>query len=205
MAQQPTAALGVAPATRFDPLGPFVTYGRTVVAVVNGPAPFFRDQALRHPTAPVTPSLVFALASIGLSTLVGWLLGAAVPSMALATYSNVLLCAVIGGALTLGPGSILVHLLVKLLVPGHKGYRFTLRALAYSQVAALAACLPGAGGASVLGAVGLSIVGVREVHQTTPGRAAVVVLVPATLLGLLELTSAAVWFIVAFSNPSWQQ
>ncbi|MBV9173707.1 MAG: hypothetical protein JOZ81_26885 [Chloroflexi bacterium] len=44
----------------------------------------------------------------------------------------------------------------------------------------------------------------RQLHATTTGRAVVVVLVPATLLGLLELAGAAVWFMIAFSDPSWQ-
>jgi len=204
MAQQHTAALGAAPSSRFNPLGPFSTYAQTALRIVTAPAAFFKEQA-SSPAPAATPSLVFALASIGLSTLVGVLLTLLIQDGAgLGIYVSVWLCVLIAGPLTLGPGSLLAHLLVKLLVPGHKSFRFTFRALAYSQVATLAACLPGPGGiATVLGAVALSIVGMREVHQTTPGRAAVVVLVPATLLGLLELAGAAVWFMVELSNQSW--
>ncbi len=87
------------------------------------------------------------------------------------------------------------HLLVILIIrPSHAGYEGTFRVVAYASVLQLAswlAAIPILGilvliAIAVYGVV-LSVLGIREVHATTTGRAAAVVLIPAVIFGLLAL------------------
>jgi hypothetical protein len=87
------------------------------------------------------------------------------------------------------------HLLVILIIrPSHAGYEGTFRVVAYASVLQLASWL---GAIPILGilvliAIGvygvvLSVLGIREIHSTTTGRAVAVVLIPAIIFALLAL------------------
>jgi hypothetical protein len=87
------------------------------------------------------------------------------------------------------------HLLVVLIIkPSHAGYEATFRVVAYASVLQLVswlAAIPILGIlvliAIVIYGVVLSVLGIREIHSTTTGRAAAVVLIPAIIFGLLAL------------------
>jgi hypothetical protein len=77
---------------------------------------------------------------------------------------------------------LLVALIVK---PANTGFEATFRVVSYSNVAQLVGWVPILGPlVAAVASIALSIIGVREVHETTTGRAALVVLIPAAV-GLL--------------------
>jgi hypothetical protein len=94
-----------------------------------------------------------------------------------------------------------MHLLVALIVkPATTGYEATFRVVSYSSVGQLVGWVPFLGPlVAIVAAVVLSIIGVREVHGTTTGKAALVVLIPAAVgflivLLLILLVGAALFF-----------
>ena len=100
----------------------------------------------------------------------------------------------IGVVIGLFIGAGIIHLLVMLLVRPNSGFEATFRVGAYASVTQLVSWL------SVIPILGilvglvvalyglfLCIVGIREVHSTTTGRAALVVLVPIAVIFLLVL------------------
>jgi hypothetical protein len=101
----------------------------------------------------------------------------------------------IATAIGLFIGAAIYHLLVLLLVrPSHAGYEATFRTVAYASAVQAVAWL---GSIPILGilvliAVGiynvvLSVIGIREMHTTTTGRAVAVVLLPVVVVGLLAI------------------
>jgi hypothetical protein len=118
----------------------------------------------------------------------------------------------IGTAIGLFIGAGIYHLLVLLIVrPSHAGYEATFRAVAYAsavQAVAWLAFIPVLGilVAIVIGVynVVLSVIGIREVHATTTGRAVAVVLIPVVIIGILVLlvglTIAAIIFAALRSS-----
>jgi hypothetical protein len=88
----------------------------------------------------------------------------------------------IGGAIGLFVMAGIAYLLVILFVGSeNSGFRSTFRVVSYVSVTSLVTWIPFIGG--LLGLYGLyqAIVGIREMHSTTTGRAALVVLVPIGL------------------------
>ena len=95
--------------------------------------------------------------------------------------------------------ALLTHLLVLLLVgSGHSGFGATFRIVSYSSVTSLFGWLPFIGWVFSLYRLYLAIVGVREMHSTTTGRALLVVLLPAILVLLLVLVLVGASGIVYF-------
>jgi hypothetical protein len=81
------------------------------------------------------------------------------------------------------------------------GFEATFRVVAYSAVTSLVSWIPYIGGLLSLYGIYLGIVGIREVHNTTTGRAALVVLIPAAVIILLALLLfSAVLFAVFFGS-----
>lgn len=82
-----------------------------------------------------------------------------------------------------------IHLIVIMLVPDRKPFTATTRVLAFSYSPLLFAVVPFIG--SIVGGVWslvLAVVGLREVHQTTTGRAIAAILLPlaiATFIGMV--------------------
>ena len=75
-------------------------------------------------------------------------------------------------ALYLVVSSAILHLLALLLAPGHRSYKATLRALCYASGPVLFGIVP-VGGALVAGiwVAVLQVIGLREAHRTSTGRA----------------------------------
>jgi hypothetical protein len=105
------------------------------------------------------------------------------------------------------------HLLVLLFVrPSHAGYEATFRVVAYASALQLVSWL---GAIPILGilvgiavaiyGVVLSVIGIREVHTTTTGRAVAVVLIPAVIIGILiAIVGVAIIAIIAAALSSGQ-
>ena len=101
----------------------------------------------------------------------------------------------IGTAIGLFVGAAIYHLLVLLLIrPSHAGYEATFRVVAYAAVLQLLSWLVFIPILGILVAIAigiynvvLTVIGIREVHATTTGRAVAVVLLPVVVFGLLAI------------------
>jgi hypothetical protein len=180
-----------------DPVGSFV---RTVTALVTQPVAFFRGIGRQGDF--VNP-LIFALICALISALLGGILSLVLSPLfagpedtagetfagGIAGFVVNLLLTPIAVAVGVLIGAGISHLLVLLLVkPQNTGFEATFRVVSYANVIQLVSWIPILGGlvALVWGVI-LSILGIREVHNTTTGKAALVVLIPAIVLGLLVL------------------
>jgi hypothetical protein len=192
------------------PINSFVDVARRVVLQ---PVGFFaglpRDRNFVSP-------LLFALICTEISTILGWLLviggvgsspgfnpnpqNAGVPSV-VAPFAPVasILLAPIGVAVGIFLVALIQQLLVRLIVGAtNSGFQATFRVASYTQVTSLVNWIPLIGPLLALYGVYLSIVGIREMHETTTGKAALVVLIPfvvALLLALLGLLAAGAVFV----------
>jgi hypothetical protein len=102
-------------------------------------------------------------------------------------------------ALFVGAG--ILHLLVALIIkPADTGFESTFRVVSYANVTELVSWVPVLGPlVAAVGSVVLAVIGVREVHETTTGKAALVVLIPAAVallvaLFLIVVVGAALFF-----------
>jgi hypothetical protein len=77
-----------------------------------------------------------------------------------------------------------------------------LRVLAYSAVTSLVSWVPFIGGILSLYGIYLGIVGIREVHNTTTGKAAVVVLITAVILLFLAQALIALVCLTLLRHPA---
>ncbi len=183
-----------------NPVGSFVEVVRRVVTT---PAEFFSSIPRRgNFLAP----LIFALICIEISTILGGLIRLAWQPEAVGGFrfeaeqygfgsfvASVIL-APIGGAIGLFIVAGIAHLLVMLFVgAGNSGFESTFRVVSYVSVTNLVNWIPLIGGLVALYGLYLAVVGIREVHQTTTGKAALVVLLPFVVILLaILLTLAAV-------------
>ena len=170
---------------------PVQTFIATVQAVVLQPVDFFRG-ILRQGDF-INP-LIFAIICYEVSVILGGLLrlvgigadqgfGGFIGSIILGP-----IFAVIG--LFIGAG--IIHLLVMLIIGSrNSGFEATFRVLAYSSVTSLVSWIPFIGWIASLYGIYLGIVGVREMHNTTTGKAAIVVLIPVVVILLLVLALIA--------------
>jgi len=115
-----------------------------------------------------------------------------------------LIFAPLGGTIAVFLLAGVVHLLVLLVLGGrHEGFEATFRVAAYAGVTNLATWLPVVGPLVGLYGIYLAIVGIRELHGTTTGKAATVVLLPfailfaLTWLVLMAALAAALGFAIA--------
>lgn len=191
-----------------DPVGSFV---RTVVAVVTQPVPFFRGIARQgNFVNPLVFALICALISALLSGILGLIFA---PLFASPGDTGEAFAGGIGGligALILSPiltaiGLVIAagifHLLVLIFVrPSNMGFEATFRVASYAQVTQLVSWIPVIGSIiAAVWAIVLYIFGIREVHGTTTGTAALVVLIPvAVFLILLVVLGGAL--LVLFGN-----
>ena len=193
-----------------NPVGSFVD---VVQRVVLGPVRFFaglpRSGTLLNP-------LVFALICIVISALLSGLLVLtgvqqspgfnpnpqnAIPStFAPASALASILFAPIGGAIGLFVAAAIQQLLVRLVVgENNSGFASTFRVASYSQVTGLVNWIPIIGPLLALYGLYLAVVGIREVHGTTTGKAALVVLIPFAVVLLVALIVLA-WVGFTVSN-----
>lgn len=190
-----------------DPLSSFVEVSR---ALVTRPTAFFRD-APRGGS--IVPALVFGVVWTVLSALVSAFISLLFSIPGVAQEGAEGLVGVLLG-LILTPVFVVVlfpvfmfiwagilHLLVMLFVqPTNAGFGATFKAASYPSVIGLVSWLPLIGGliAFVWGIV-LTIFGVREMHDTSTGRAALVVLLPAAVILLIIIVLAVVIGLTIFS------
>jgi hypothetical protein len=114
-------------------------------------------------------------------------------------FVGALVLAPIAGAVGLLITALIAHLLVRLVVgPSNSGFEATFRVASYTSVTNLLGWLPYIGWLFSLYRVYLAIVGIREVHGTTTGKAALVVLIPFAVIVLLALVLVGVAGVMFF-------
>jgi len=203
-----SAATGSATA-EFTYTNPVESFVGTVRDLVTRPVAFFGDMDRRGDFGnPLLFALVCAVisaaiggflavqyATVGVGdTGVGGAIGALVASMFFTPIISVI-------ALFVGAG--ILHLLVALIVkPANTGFEATFRVVSYSNVGQLVGWVPVLGPlVAAVSSIVLSVIGVREVHETTTGKAALVVLIPAAvgLMIALLLVALVVGAILLFA------
>jgi hypothetical protein len=187
-----------AAAAEFRYTDPVQTFIATVQAVVLRPVEFFGG-ILRQGDY-INP-LIFAIICYEVSAILGGLLrlvGIGATNQTFGGFLVSIILAPIFAAIGLFIGAGILHLLVMLIVGSrNSGFEATLRVVAYSAVTSLVSWIPIIGGLLSLYGIYLGIVGVREMHNTTTGKAALVVLIPAAVVLLLVflVVGAAAFFI----------
>jgi hypothetical protein len=177
-----------------DPIHSFIdTVRRVVLQTVSFFASLPQSRNLVNP-------LVFALICIEIYTILGGLLGLVRvgTNRGLGSFIASIIAAPIGGAIGLFILAAILHLLVRLVVgAGNSGFEATFRVAAYAAVVNLVSWIPLVGWLLGLYGIYLSVVGIKEVHGTTTGKAALVVLIPAgvILLVLVGLLAAGAVFL----------
>src|ERR687894_474452 len=98
----------------------------------------------------------------------------------------------IGGAIGLFIVAAIQQLLVRLIVgESNSGFGATFRVASYTQVTSLVNWIPIIGPVEALYGLYLSVIGLREVHATTTGKAALVVLIPFAVV-LIVVVAAGI-------------
>jgi hypothetical protein len=191
-----------AAAIEFRYTDPLQTFIATVRAVVLRPVDFFRGILRRGDL--INP-LIFAIICYEVSAILGGLLrvaGIGATNQGVGGFLGTIIFAPILAAIGLFIGAGILHLLVMLIVGSRNaGFEATFRVVAYSAVTGLVSWIPFIGGLLSLYGIYLGIVGIREVHNTTTGKAALVVLIPAAVIILLGLLLfSAILFAVFFGS-----
>jgi hypothetical protein len=200
----PPRASGSAAAVEFRYTDPVQTFIATVQAVVLRPVDFFRG-ILRQ--GDLINPLLFAIICYEISAILGGLLSliGISGSRGFGAFIVSIIVAPIGAAIGLFIGAGILHLLVMLIVGSrNSGFEATFRVVAYSAVTSLVSWIPFIGWLLSLYGIYLGIVGIREMHNTTTGKAALVVLIPVAVLVLIGLVLAVVIGAVLFSVLSQQ-
>jgi len=197
--------------TLSDPVASFV---RTARSLVTAPAAFFRgmprDAGLTNPLAfAVICSLIAAAPAallIVLFSLVAGLSGDATSALGgIAGAVAVLLLYPIGTVIGLFVGAGIYHLLVLLVLrPSHAGFGATFRVAAYGSFPNVLGFLFFIPILNILAALAIGVytvvlyvLGVREAHATTTGRAALVVLAPVAVGLALSILLTILGFVIA--------
>jgi hypothetical protein len=184
-----------------DPVQSFIA---AVQAVVLRPVDFFRG-ILRQ--GDLINPLLFAIICYEISAILGGLLSliGISGSRGFGAFIVSIIVAPIGAAIGLFIGAGILHLLVMLIVGSrNSGFEATFRVVTYSAVTSLVSWIPFIGWLLSLYGIYLGIVGIREMHNTTTGKAALVVLIPVAVLVLIGLVLAVVIGAVLFSVLSQQ-
>ncbi len=197
-----------------DPVGSFI---RTVIAVLTRPVAFFRDMPRGgNFLNPAIFALICALISAVLSGIIVLILspllappgdtGEALAGGIGSFVFNLILApiyAAIGLLIVSGAFHLLVFLLVR---PSNAGFEATFRVVSYSWVYQLISWVPFIGWVvgPIYGIV-LSIFGIREAHNTTTGKAALVVLIPVAgaliLLAIFAVVLGALFVTLMQQQP----
>ncbi len=184
-------------AVEFRYTDPVQTFVATVRGVVTQPAAFFGG-ILRQGDF-VNP-LIFAIICYEVAAILTGIIGIVVGRQGIGALIGSIFGVLIGGAIGLFIGAGIIHLLVMLIVGSrNSGFEATFRVLSYSTVTSLVSWIPFIGWIASLYAIYLGIVGIREIHNTTTGKAAIVVLIPVVvifllILALVALVGAALFF-----------
>lgn len=196
------------PGAEFELSDPINSFVATTRAIVLTPASFFGDMARRG--GYLNP-LAFSLICFELFALVGGIVGFVEdlfdPNMgflgALGSFFLLVLLTPVAGTILVFFSSAIYHLAVYMLVrQSASGFEATFRILAYTSIAisplavvALVAWIPLVGPilnsivslAATVYALFLTVVGVREVHETTTGKAVLVAVIPTVVSTLIFL------------------
>ncbi len=185
----------------FDLANPVNSFLEVVRQVVLQPVRFF---AGLPPSGTLLNPLLFALICIVISAILSAVLVLAgvqqnpgfnpnpqnaLPSVFIpgSAWASIIF-APIGGAIGLFVVAAIQQLLVRLIVgANNSGFRATFLVASYTQVTSLVNWIPIVGPPVALYGLYLSIVGIRETHQTTTGKAALVILIPFAVVLLVTL------------------
>jgi hypothetical protein len=195
----PPGASRSAATVEFRYTDPVQTFVATVQAIVLRPVDFFRGILKQGDF--INP-LIFAIICYEVFTILSGLLSLAGISgrQGFGGFIISLILAPIFAAIGLAIWAGILHLLVMLIVGSrNSGFEATFRVGAYSTVTLLVSWIPFIGWIAGLYGVYLEIVGIREMHNTTTGKAALIVLIPAAVaillvLILVVLVGAALFF-----------
>ncbi len=183
-----------------DPVGSFVSTAR---GVLLNPTSFFRGIARQGDFLnPAVFALICALISALLGGLISLLLapflagpedtGGEALAGGLLGFVGTLILSPIYTAVVLLIFAGISHLLVLLLVkPSHAGFEATFRVFCYATATQLVSWIPIVNIVAGIYAIVLSVLGIREVHDTTTGRAVAIVLFALAVLTLLALLLAS--------------
>jgi hypothetical protein len=189
----PPRVSGGASGGEFDYSDPIQSFISTAQAVAFRPVDFFRG--VRRQGDFINP-LIFALICVLVSAVLGGLIGFLFniglsnqgAAGALVGFFTGIIQALISVLIGLFVGAGIWHLLVLLFLrPRHEGYEATFRVAAYSTVVYLVSWIPILGWILSLYGIYLGIVGIREVHGTTTGKAALIVLLPIAVIAFFIL------------------
>ncbi|MBP2146217.1 hypothetical protein J2129_001671 [Methanofollis sp. W23] len=122
-------------------------------------------------------------------------------SVGIGTAIGVILATFVGEIIGLLVVTLIIHVLVALFIGGN-GIEATAKALAYASTPSmLFGWIPFIGPLAFVWTVILSVIGIREFHETTTGRAAVAVVLPVVALAVLfVLVIAAIAAVVIAAN-----
>ena len=198
----------------YDLSNPVESFVDTVRRVGLQPVGFFaglpRSGSLLNP-------LVFALICTEISVILGGILGLVgvregfvagygfqVPeNQDFGEFIGSVIFAPIGSAISVFVIAGIAHLLVMLIVGAtNSGFGATFRVASYASVTSLVSWIPIIGGLLGLYGIYLAVVGIKEMHQTTTGKAIIVVLFPVILILVLALLGLLVAGAVFFSRMS---
>jgi hypothetical protein len=187
----------------YDFSNPINSFVEVVRRLVFQPAIFYAG--LPNRGSFINP-LVFALICYEISAILGGLLGLAggEPDRGLETFVASIIAAPIGGAVGLLILSGILHLLVRLIVGGgNSGFGATFRVASYATVVNLVGWIPIVGSlVALVYAIYLSTVGIREMHETTTGKAVLIVLIPIGVILLVALVGLLVAGAVLVNSPA---
>jgi hypothetical protein len=175
----------------FDYSDPVQSFINAVRGVVTAPVGFFRG--IRREGDFVNP-LIFAIICYEVSAILGGLLAlvGVYGSRGFGSFLVSLIVAPIFAAISLVIVAGILHLLVMLIVGSrNSGFEGTFRVGAYSSVTSLVSWIPVIGWIASLYGIYLAIMGIREIHNTSTGKAVIVVLIPAVVVFLLVLLIVA--------------
>ena len=198
----------------YDLSNPIESFADVVRQVVLRPVGFFaglpRRGSLLNP-------LVFALICTEIAAILGGILSLAGVGGAFVTgygfqvpqnqgfgeFIGSVVLAPIGGVIGVFVVAVIAHLLVRLVVGAtNAGFGATFRVVAYTSVTSLVSWIPFVGGLLALYGIYLAVVGIREMHNTTTGKALVVVVLPVIVIVVLALLGLLVAGAIFFSRTA---
>ncbi len=193
----PPRTSGVAAGAEFNYQDPVQSFISTVQRVVLQPADFYRGILRR---GDFLNPLIFAIICYEVSAILGGLIALAFGNRGFGGFIGNIILAPIGAAIGLFIGAGILQLLVMVIVGSrNSGYEATFRVAAYTSVVNLVSWIPFIGWIASLYGIYLAIVGIREVHTTTTGKAALVVLIPVAVLLFIFLVLAIVVGVAIFN------
>ncbi|AHY46553.1 Uncharacterized protein conserved in archaea [Rubrobacter radiotolerans] len=190
----------------FDRSNPVESFVQTARTVVLSPVRFYRG--MRRSGDYLNPLLFAVICSViaavlaGLIGVVAALAGGSGVGNSLGAFVGGVILQPIGTVIGLFIGAGIYHLLTMLLIKPNSGFEATLRVVAYASVVQLVSWIPLLGGLLALYGVVLAVLGIREAHGSTTGRAVAVVLIPTAVFLLIGLLFFAALIALVLGTQS---